>query len=457
MFLLLFWTKKFRQVFPAFFACLTCSFEHCFSMRSEKNSASLSRGVANWREDLAVFRGLSDGERIGFLMVLEWFENFRLRIGLEANRKAAVDFWKIEVISKGPRKEWQLNQWSAAIDWYLKWLKACQEVGVEHRSLAERLRTAVEQAGARRGLAPRTRQCYGAWLARFGRFANDEVGAQSVKVASSFLASVVKDEECAYSTQKQALNALAFFFKVVLRVEEPRFEIKLRKTGSRIPTVLSQSEVIALLEALPEHYQLAARIQYGAGLRLSELLRLRVKDIDLERGQITVRQGKGDKDRTTILPQFLLSDLRIHLEKVKALWAEDRKNERPGIFIPKALGRAFTKKGEEFGWFYLFPARQESWDRENEVRRRHHLGSSSYNRAISQAAKAAGIDKWVTSHALRHSFATHLLESGTDLRRIQDLLGHEEITTTEIYLHVAVGVHGLEVASPLDRLMMAPG
>ena len=375
---------------------------------------------------------------------------------LPAGRKAAICFWKYEVIARGPREDWQLNQWSAAIDWYLRWLKACEMKGGEHRSLAERLRTAVEAAGSRRGLAERTKQCYGAWAARFGRFVKDADAAQSPRAASAFLKSVVQDEECAYSTQKQALNALAFFFKSVLGVENPEFDVKLRKTGPRVPTVLSTREVQRLLQALPKKYRLAARLQYGAGLRRSELVRLRIKDVDLERKTLTIRKGKGDKDRVTVLPRSLLADLEQHLHEVKALWQRDRENDRPGVFISGALGRKFRRAGEEWGWFYLFPAPQESVDKVSGIRRRHHLHGTVYNTALKKAAKSVGCSKQISSHVLRHSFATHLLENGTDLRRIQDLLGHEDITTTEIYLHVAIGENGLGVESPLDKIC-APG
>ena len=216
-------------------------------------------------------------------------------------------------------------------------------------------------------------------------------------------------------------------------------------------------------------YAMAARLQYGAGLRLSELVRLRIKDIDLQRGVLTVRQGKGNKDRNTLLAKSLRPRLRQQIEDARALWLKDNNGANSkwaGTYLPAGLARKFRKASKEFPWYYLFPARKTSIDpqtvrRHNGelidagVTRRHHLHGKVYNEAIKRAAKAAGIEKRVTSHALRHSFATHLLEDGADLRSIQELLGHEDITTTEIYLHVAVGENGIGVSSPLDNLELA--
>ena len=213
--------------------------------------------------------------------MLEWFENFRLRHQLGAGEEAAKAFWRSEVLREGRTREpWQLEQWSDAVRWYLDWLRACAEAGADHRSLPERVRTAVRSAGGRRGLAPRTKQCYGAWAARYATFAGGEREVMEEKTATRFLTSVVDDEDCAYSTQKQALNAVAFFFKHVCGVEEPVFQVKLRKTGTRVPVVLSKPEthrVFEKLDGASGRYGLAARLQYGAGLRLSELVRLRVK------------------------------------------------------------------------------------------------------------------------------------------------------------------------------------
>jgi integron integrase len=422
-----------------------------------------------WRKDLAGFRGLTERERAGFLLVLEWFENFRLRHDLAAGREAAVLFWKSEVQKDGrEREKWQLEQWGDALRWYVGWLNACATQGADHRSLEERMRMAAHAAGARRGLATRTKQCYGAWVARYAKFCGDERKAMEIQAATAFLTSVVMEEGCARSTQKQALNALAFFFKYVLGVENPVFGVKLRDTGARIPVVLSREQTQQLFEkigaqeektqpakergsAAPLRYQLAARLQYGAGLRLSELVRLRIQDVDLARGTLTVRMGKGNKDRVTVLPKILKEPLARQIELARALWQRDREAGLAGVHIAGALARKFRQAAKSFEWFWLFPAKQISMDPETGVSRRHHMLGPVYNEAIRRAAEVIGVEKRMTSHALRHSFATHLLESGTDLRKIQDLLGHEDISTTEIYLHVAICANGLCVQSPLDE------
>jgi site-specific recombinase XerD len=177
---------------------------------------------------------------------------------------------------------------------------------------------------------------------------------------------------------------------------------------------------------------------------------LRIKDVDLGRGTVTVRCGKGDKDRVTVLPKRLREELAAQVEKARDVWRGDREAGLAGVWLPGALARKYKRAAESFEWFWMFPARQASVDPEGGVRRRHHVHGKVYNEAIKRAAAAVGIEKQVTSHALRHSFATHLLEAGLDLRTIQELMGHEDITTTEIYLHVAVGENGLGVVSPLD-------
>ncbi|MEM7603412.1 MAG: tyrosine-type recombinase/integrase, partial [Verrucomicrobiota bacterium] len=214
---------------------------------------------------------------------------------------------------------------------------------------------------ARLGHARKTKQSYGAWLARYGKFAGSNRAAMKIETATRFLTSVVEDEDCAYSTQKQALNALALFFKQVCGIEDPRFGVKLKKTGTRIPVVLAKAEaqeIFAELEKPKEvqrksdgRYGLPARLQYGAGLRRSELVRLRIKDVDLNRKTLTIRQGKGDKDRVTMLPGSLCRELAEQIEKARALWKNDRATGLAGVHIRGALGRKFSLAAESFEWF----------------------------------------------------------------------------------------------------------
>ncbi|MGC6426457.1 MAG: integron integrase [Akkermansiaceae bacterium] len=404
-----------------------------------------------WRSDLEASRNLTPQQKHGFTMLLGWLENFRIRLGIPADRKAAVTFWRKQVLDgKKEREPWQLEQWADAISWYLKWLDACHLKGADHRSVPERMRQAADSVGMRRGLARRTRQSYGSWIARYGLFAKTAKAAMSPETATAFLGWIVEEKQCSFATQKIALNALVFFFRDVCGQEEVKFDVRLKKTSKRLPTVLAQEEVPALMGQLESRYLLAAKLQYGAGLRLSELVNLRIKDLDLSRGVVTIRSGKGDKDRTSIIPQKLKKELADHLIEIRQIWEQDRSFKRAGVAIPEGLGRKFSRAGEDWNWFWLFPAQSESFDPESEVKRRHHLHPQVFNAAVKRAAYRAGITKRVTSHALRHSFATHLLENGTDLRTIQTLLGHTDVRTTEIYTHVASGANQLGVESPLD-------
>ena len=325
-------------------------------------------------------------------------------------------FWRESVLGKA-RKQWQLDRWAEAFRWYKNWLNLCAEQGRETRSVSERVYQAVMKAGARRGLALRTRETYAGWVARFGEWAADAKAVMNFECARDWLTELVEKGKISFATQRQALNALVFFYRDVCGKE----------------------------------YRLIAELQYGAGLRLREVISLRIKDIDRERGQVTVRGGKGDKDRVTILPKQVRAGLDQIWSGLRALHESDRAANVPGVYLPTALARKMPKAGERFEWFWIFPAEQLSRDPESGVIRRHHIHEKVYAEAVRAAAAAAGIEKRITTHVLRHSFATHLLENGTDLRTIQELLGHDDVKTTEIYTHVATGVNGCGVRSPLDR------
>ena len=403
----------------------------------------------SWGEDLAASRDLSDNEKRHYGFLLAWFESWRLRTGRPPSREVAAEFWKLQVLCKA-RKAWQIEQWAAAMRWYLRWLKLCQAECREVRSLAERMRDAVMRAGARRGLALRTRKSYAAWAGRFGDWAETAEAAMSEAKASDWLAWLVGKRQIGFSTQKQALNALVFFFRDVCGRQEVEFSVRLRKTPPRVPVVLTVLEILSLLEQLSGDYRLAAELQYGAGLRIGEVVSLRIKDIDRKRRQITVRAGKGDRDRVTILPESALAPLETRWATLRKIFEEDRAAGVPGVALPSALSRKMPRAGERWEWFWVFPMDHLSVDPESGIRRRHHILAKTYGEAVVRAARAAGIEKRVTSHALRHSFATHLLEGHTDLRTIQELLGHSDVRTTERYTHVAAGVGGTGVRSPLD-------
>lgn len=394
-------------------------------------------------------RDLNDLEKQGYVFLLSWFESWRVRKQLRADRAAAVAFWKEQVTGK-PRKDWQVARWGEAMRWYLGWLEHCRKDGKEVRTVGERMADAVMRTGSRRGLAPRTRDTYAGWARRFGEWVGDAKAAMDTQRCAEWLAELVEKSKVSFATQKQALNALVFFYRDVCDMEEVRLDVRLKKTKTREPVVLTREELMGLLDRLEGQYRLAAELQYGAGLRLSEVTRLRVKDVDPEREQVTVRCGKGDRDRTTMLPKRVKPMLKEALDEARQLHEKDRAAGVAGVALPGALAGKMSRSGERWEWFWIFPGKELSKDPETGIIRRHHLLQKTYGEAVRAAAAGAGIAKRVTTHALRHSFATHLLEGGTDLRTIQELMGHEDVKTTEIYTHVAVGVNGLGVRSPLD-------
>ena len=265
-----------------------------------------------------------------------------------------------------------------------------------------------------------------------------------------FLSHLAVKERCAGATQRQALNAGVFFIREALgRDPGVLGDYDRPKRRRNVPSVLSREECQRLFEQLDGTTRLMAELMYGSGLRLSELLRLRVKDVDLERLQLAVRAGKGDKDRLTMIPRSLKTPLRAHRERLRVLHEKDREAKLPGVALPEALARKWPKAGEQFEWFWLFPSRNLLRDHRYGIVRRHHVLDERFQRAIREAAARAKLDKRVTPHTLRHSFATHLLENGTGIRDLQDLLGHADVSTTQIYLHTAKQT-GVGIRSPLD-------
>ena len=266
----------------------------------------------------------------------------------------------------------------------------------------------------------------------------------------AFLSQLAVKERVSAATQRQALNAGVFLLREVYRRSPGDFGDFVRAPRHRnVPSVLSREECVRLFEPLEGTTRLMAELMYGAGLRLSELLRLRVKDVDLERLQLSVRAGKGNKDRLTMVPRSLAPRLREHRDRLLAIYQADREAKLPGVALPEALERKWPTAGEKFEWFWFFPSSILMTDPRSGIVRRHHVQDVTFQKAIREAAVQAKLYKRVTPHTLRHSFATHLLEGGTGIRDLQDLLGHADIATTEIYLHTAKQT-GVGIRSPLD-------
>lgn len=302
----------------------------------------------------------------------------------------------------------------------------------------------------------RTEQAYVAWIRRYILYHDKrhpaEMGAPEVE---AFLTQLAVDRRVAPSTQNQALNALLFLYREVLKQPLPHTIDAVRaKKAKHLPTVLTRNEVEMILAELKGESLLMAQLLYGAGLRVSECLRLRVKDIDFGQRHLLVRDGKGQKDRTTLMPKVVIDPLRRHLQVVKDRHHRDLQAGNGRASMPYALSRKYPNANQEWGWQYVFPSQNLSKDPQSndDTLYRHHKHASSLQKAISKAAKATRITKHVTPHTFRHSFATHLLESGYDIRTIQELLGHKDVKTTMIYTHVAKrGLLG--VRSPLDEIL----
>jgi integron integrase len=302
-----------------------------------------------------------------------------------------------------------------------------------------------------RRLALRTEKTYLNWVRRFIRFHSNmhprELGATHV---SSFLSHLAAQRGVAASTQNQALQSILFLYRHVLQISLPHLEDVVRaRIPKRVPVVLTRDEVSRLLAELHGHERLIAALMYGSGLRVSECLRLRVKDLELTRGELIVRDGKGGRDRVTVLPASLVEPLRKHLARLHEWHLAERKASRPGVSLPLALARKYPGAPTSWSWQYVFPSQSLCTCPYNGVLVRHHLHEKRMQRAVYVAVRRAKIVKLASCHTLRHSFATHLLEAGYDLRTIQELLGHSDVKTTMIYTHV-LNRGGRGVRSPLD-------
>ncbi|MEM6647608.1 MAG: integron integrase [Bacteroidota bacterium] len=319
-----------------------------------------------------------------------------------------------------------------------------------------KLLTAVRQACRLRHLSYRTEQAYVAWVRRFVLYHNTQhPSCLDERHVLAYLTHLAVDRDVAASTQNQAKGALLFLYRYVIHrpLGELGDAVK-AKRPKRLPVVLTREEVHVVLTHLPDVHRIVAALLYGSGLRLREALQLRVKDLDFAQQTLHVRDGKGGKDRITVLPSSLHMPLQGQLERAKRLYQQDRSAQRPGVSLPNALARKYPSAPTSWSWYYLFPSKRLSVDPRSGLQKRHHINDSGPQKAMQRAVRRAGLAKRASCHTFRHSFATHLLENGYDIRTVQSLLGHKDVRTTMIYTHVLN--QGTAVRSPLDSLTTHP-
>jgi integron integrase len=370
---------------------------------------------------------LSNDQRLQFLNRLaDNAEDWQVKQAERALR--LYDYFLLQKIKNGSG-----NVSGQAEDWVIVEERTREALRLRHRSLS-------------------TEKTYLLGIRQFRGFVKDQQPfSLEGKDIQAFLSYLAVEKKVSASTQNQALNAIVFLYRHVLEkdIEGEIDSVRARQTR-RLPVVLTQKEIDSIFGEMTGVNHLMAKLIYGCGLRIQECLRLRIKDIDFERCLVIVCAGKGDKDRRTMLPETLTEELYNHINKIRAIHEEDRKNELPGVQLPGALERKYPNAGKEWPWFWLFPAQTISIDPLTRIMRRHHIHPSALQKAFRLAVGKAGITKQVSIHTLRHSFATHLLEDGYDIRTIQELLGHRNLQTTMIYTHVATK-NILGVRSPLDK------
>ncbi len=450
----------------------------------------------NWTAVLA-HSSLPDKTKASWHITLNWYLSFCRRGRAGVNVRSARDFvaWAERDKQAQP---WQVEAWKNALRWFFKsaarpagdsktgtlanssspakeaiedlkpvetdharWRTESGDTGLE--TPAPRLAGKPDATPAqwkekfltvvrRRHYSYRTEQSYLVWIERFARHVNspalEGLGGSEIE---SFLNAMALNERLSSSSQRQALNALVFLFREVFEKDPGDFsDFRRAKVRPHAPVWLTRPEIEHLFDSLDANWRLMAKVMYGGGLRLMELLRLRVKDVDLNQEIITIRGGKGDKDRFAPLAHVVVDQLRLHLEQLRSMYQKDRAAGVAGVWLPDGLERKYPKAGEEWPWFWMWPDDHFSMDPRSGRQRRHHISDRSFQAAIKTAAGKATLNKRVTPHVLRHSFATHMLEKNCDIRTVQELLGHKDVSTTQIYTHV-MNRPGLGVRSPLDQ------
>ncbi|MEW6676138.1 MAG: integron integrase [Nitrospirota bacterium] len=331
---------------------------------------------------------------------------------------------------------------------------SAKEESLENKEKWSIVETKAQNAIRLRHMSYSTEKTYLMWLRSFyGFIGGKNPDDLAVADMQQFLSYLAVERKVSTSTQNQALNALVFIYRHVLdkRIGNDELNAVRAIYKRRLPVVLTVKEVHSIFDKLYGINRLMAMLIYGCGLRLQECLSLRIKDVDIEQGILIVHSGKGDKDRRTVLPDALKDDLIRHIAETRSLYDSDRKNDMNGVYLPGALEKKYPNAGKEWGWFWLFPSKSISVDPRTHIVRRHHVHQASLQKAFKDAVIKAGIAKQASVHTLRHSFATHLLENGYDIRTIQELLGHRNLQTTMIYTHVATK-NILGVRSPLDKI-----
>ena len=354
-------------------------------------------------------------------------------------------------------EDWQVKQAEEALKLYKYFLADGNSENNSGRAAEstewQKLEEETRKVLRRKHLAINTEKAYVAWLRSFTGFVGsktpDQITTDDMQLFLSYLA---VERKVSTATQNQALNALVFVYRTVMKKELEEHELDAVKAAykRRLPVVLARDEIQKIFGNMSGNNRTMAMLIYGCGLRLSECLSLRIKDVDIERGMIIVRAGKGDKDRRTVLPESIKLIIAEQIKLARAFYDQDRTKDVAGVFLPGALERKYPNAGKEWPWFWLFPARSLSVDPRTTLVRRHHIHPGSLQKAFKNAVDAAGVNRQASVHTLRHSFATHLLENGYDIRTIQELLGHSNLQTTMIYTHVACK-NILGVKSPLDQ------
>jgi integron integrase len=399
---------------------------------------------------------------------LRWVERFLKSPAAARGDLSAEDRVRVfveDLSGRGRLEDWQIDQADKSVRLYL--FTFLEEVGkAAHggegeagggegtgRGVYAEAFHAMRERLRLRHYSYRTEQTYLDWVERYFAYAKE--GGFEVRDAGTvkrYLAHLAMDRRVSASTQNQAFSALLFLFRAAWDQELGDLSKGVRaKDGRKLPVVLSVEETRRLFDCLHGTRALCAKLLYGGGLRLSELCRLRVKDIDFDGGLLFVRGGKGNKDRSTLLPESLKGELREHMKKVRGLWQSDRERKVAGVYLPNALARKYPNAGIDWRWFWVLPSKDLSVDPRGGVVRRHHISDRTVQRLVQRATREAGIAKPVSAHTMRHSFATHLLLQGVNIRQVQEYMGHAKLETTMIYTHVMKELSP-KADSPLDRL-----